>query len=240
MIGVGYEIRDRQLFSDVHLQVSSGESVAIVGPSGVGKSSLLAIIGGLLQPTTGNVEFRDAKMNLHAPSAVAQRCAWVLQFASVFPNRTTADNTSVPLILAGVRLDEARQRVKDALSLVELAERSDSRARHLSGGELQRLSIARAIAARQPLVLADEPTPQLDERLSMLAVRRLLVCCRESILVIVTHDRDIARLCDRCYRLSGSGLARVDTDRPNAADCDALGDESARPAIGVFDVRPQQ
>lgn len=239
MTGVGHAIGERQLFADVNLRVSSGESVAVVGPSGAGKSTLLAIAGGLLRPTTGHVEFGDDRAYAGPSSTIAQQCAWVLQFAAVFPNRTVADNVSVPLVLAGVDAEERNERSSHALRFVELAEQSESRARHLSGGELQRLSIARAIAAQQPVVLADEPTSQLDARLSGLAVRSLLASCRGSILVIVTHDHEIARLCGRCYVLSDGGLT-LSRPTPGLATPALSAADMVRRRPGVFDVRQRR
>lgn len=239
MIDVGHAIGERQLFADVNLRVSSGESVAVVGPSGVGKSTLLAIVGNLLRPNAGRVEFDGNRAHAYRSPTIAQQCAWVLQFAAVFPNRTVADNVSVPLMLAGIDVENANERINRALRLVELAEQAESRARHLSGGELQRLSIARAIAAQQPVVLADEPTSQLDARLSRLAARALLASCRGSILVIVTHDHDIARLCDRCYVLSDGGLTLArPTHDPATVVLTAA--DAARRQSGVFDVRQQR
>lgn len=239
MTGVGHTIGERRLFAEVNLRVSSGESVAVVGPSGAGKSTLLAIAGDLLRPSTGRVEVCDERPSERSLLPVAQQCAWVLQFAAVFPNRTVADNVSVPLMLAGVEAGEADERVSHALRLVELSEQAEARARHLSGGELQRLSIARAIAARRPVVLADEPTSQLDARLSGLAVRSLLASCQDSILVIVTHDRDIARLCNRCYVLSDSGLTLLRPTRDE--DLSGLpAPDAERQIPGVFEVRRQR
>jgi ABC-type lipoprotein export system ATPase subunit len=190
-------------FSDVF----QDESVAITGPSGVGKTTMTAIIGGLIEPTEGDVVLsRDGERIVESSRMIRPHVAWVLQTTNAFANRSALANITSALELRGVDRVAARRRSAAALAAVGLTHRAEAKARHLSGGELQRLGVARALTLHAPLTIADEPTGQLDQQ-SSAEVADLLVSSRTpgGILIIVSHDADVAARCDRQIQLTSAG-----------------------------------
>lgn len=181
--------------NDVSFRVASGESAAIVGPSGSGKTTLLSIVGGLVAPTAGSVR-RDG------PAV-----AWVTQTTNVLGRRTVRDNAALGAFLGDVGWAQSCARADDALASVGLAPHAHQQARQLSGGELQRLCIARSIAMRARLVLADEPTGQLDGATSR-AVTDVLLAIRDrgAGLLVATHDLTLAHRCDHVLVLADGRL----------------------------------
>ena len=193
------------LFSDVNLTLSGPCTTAITGPSGVGKTTLLAIIGGYLTPTSGRVSLAGVSAR-----SSGFEVSWILQSSNAFGSRTVLDNVALPQLLAGVGRREAVGRSLEALEAVGLIELSKQKSRRLSGGELQRVGIARALASHPRLLLADEPTGQLDEAATQ-AVATALVGRRhpESTVIVVTHDPTVAARCDNWLTLSRVGLESV-------------------------------
>jgi putative ABC transport system ATP-binding protein len=187
---------------DVSLEIGRGELVAIVGPSGSGKSTMLNIIGTLDRASLGTVEIdeRDvAKLRDSDLSALrARRIGFVFQHFHLSPGVSALDNVADGLLYTGVGLRERRERAEAALQQVGLGHRLGHRPHQMSGGEKQRTAIARALARRPVLLLADEPTGALDSTSGEGVVQLLLGLHREgTAVVVITHDRDLAVRFDR-------------------------------------------
>jgi ABC-type lipoprotein export system ATPase subunit len=196
----------------IDLTVAAGEFVAVVGKSGSGKSTLLHLAGGLAAPDSGRVLLGDrdmARLSARARAEVRRRhIGFVFQFFHLMPGLTVAENVALPLILDGARSDGHDARVVRLLEDVGLSHRADHLPGELSGGEMQRAAIARALVAEPGVVLADEPTGNLDsatgqEILDLLtrAVRQ-----RQAALVMVTHDAAAAQRADRVLTLADGRL----------------------------------
>jgi putative ABC transport system ATP-binding protein len=180
--------------------IPSGQFVAIVGPSGSGKSTLLGLLAGLDAPTTGQIVIDGDDITRFSEDALAklrgEKIGFVFQFFHLVPSLTAFENILVPMEIAGRR--DAAARARQLLDEVGLSERGHHYPSQLSGGEQQRVAIARALANDPPILLADEPTGNLDSTTGrhildlLLAVRRR----RETTLVLVTHDHDLAALAD--------------------------------------------
>lgn len=185
---------------------ADGSSLAIVGPSGSGKTTLLALLGGLLKPREGSVLVRQGQEEMPVHSSVS----WVLQTTNLLPKRTVWDNVALGMFPLGLDKPVIEQRVTPLLASVGLVEQVKKPARQLSGGEAQRLSVARAIATQAPFLLADEPTGQLDKKSSERVAEALFGALNDHKvgLLLVTHDHELAHRCDRVYALD-SGRFRV-------------------------------
>jgi ABC-type lipoprotein export system ATPase subunit len=199
-----------RVLDDVNLTMNNGESVAIVGPSGSGKSTLLAVMGLLQRPLSGVVAIAGTTVPLQERARRDVRTSaisWVFQTVNVLPRRTAADNVALGLLGRGARRRETTERVQAALDLVGLGDQALQRVHELSGGELQRVGVARALVRRPELVIADEPTGQLDHANSVLTIDALLRATRLGAGVIVaTHDPTVAARCDRTLRLVAGAL----------------------------------
>jgi putative ABC transport system ATP-binding protein len=187
---------------DVSLEIGRGELVAIVGPSGSGKSTMLNIIGTLDRASLGTVEIDEldvAKLRDSDLSALrARRIGFVFQHFHLSPGVSALDNVADGLLYTGVGLRERRERAEAALQQVGLGHRLGHRPHQMSGGEKQRTAIARALARRPVLLLADEPTGALDSTSGEGVVQLLLGLHREgTAVVVITHDRDLAVRFDR-------------------------------------------
>jgi putative ABC transport system ATP-binding protein len=194
-----------KILSGVSLRVAAGETVGLVGPSGSGKSSLLMLIGGLEAATSGRVTVLGHELTAMDEDALARfrrdHMGVVFQSFHLIPTMTALENVATPLELAGAR--DAFDRAADELAAVGLAPRLEHYPAQLSGGEQQRVALARAAVTRPALLLADEPTGNLDGATGETIIR-LLFDLRDrhgSTLVLVTHDPEIARRCDRVVRL---------------------------------------
>jgi len=189
----------------VDLDVARGELVSIVGPSGSGKSTLLHVLGALEPPDEGTVRLdgHDLATERRLDRVRARSVGFVFQLHNLVPTATARENVELPLFALGVRARERRERALALLDAVELSDRADHRPSELSGGERQRVAIARALANRPPLVLADEPTGDLDQATGrrILELLRRLQRERDLALVLVTHDPEIAATADRTVRL---------------------------------------
>jgi len=196
---------------DVSLQVSGGQSVAIMGPSGSGKTTLLSMIGCILRPSRGDVfiEGRPVRWEGEDLSRVRlNSIGFVFQTFNLFSALTALENVEVALELRGVRGSEARRRAREMLETVGLADRLNFLPRDLSGGQKQRVSIARALVNRPPLILADEPTGNLDSKTghAIIELLRDLVVRERRSVVVVTHDTRMMDLVHRVYRLEDGVL----------------------------------
>ncbi len=200
------------MLAGIDLALSAGEYVAVMGESGVGKSTLLNLIAGLDRPDAGSIRFDGsdlASMDDDAATALRRwKMGFVFQAFHILPHLSVAQNVVLPLLLNGVAHDEARRRVAAMLEAVGLAGRGDSAPRELSGGELQRVAIARAVVHRPRLVLADEPTGNLDPEsaVQVLRVLREQVKGNGAAGVLVTHSSLAAATADRVLLLTAQGL----------------------------------
>jgi lipoprotein-releasing system ATP-binding protein len=202
-----------QLFRDLELEVAEGEMVAIVGESGAGKSSLLHLLAALDSPTAGEILCNGkqvSKLNAKQASAYRNRdIGYVWQFHYLLPEFTAVENIALPLLSRGVSHAEAMAKAATWLGLVELSGRGEHRAGELSGGEQQRVSIARALVTEPKLLLADEPTGDLDGATAERVFTLLQTLQRKHALaaVLVTHNMEFASRCDRVLRLKQGTLS---------------------------------
>ncbi len=200
------------VLTDLSLAVEAGEMVAIVGASGVGKSTLLHVLGGLDVFEGGSVRVGDAAMErLSDAERVRFRnrhVGFVFQFHHLLPEFTAQENVEMPLRIAGAPARERESRARDLLGRVGLAARAEHRPGMLSGGEQQRVAVARALAAQPSLLLADEPTGNLDEHTAeqLHALLREMHAERGLTSIIATHNAALAAACDRVLRLEGGRL----------------------------------
>ncbi|AWS41064.1 ABC transporter ATP-binding protein [Streptosporangium sp. 'caverna'] len=190
----------------VDLRVASGEFVAIMGPSGSGKSTLVHMLGGLEARTSGEIWLDGQRADTLNESAWAllrrKKVGFVFQFFNLVANMTVADNVELPALLAGASAREARQRRQYLLGELGLTDRADAAPSQLAGGEQQRVALARALANKPSLLLADEPTGNLDSRNTRDVLRLLGEVHRDGqTVILVTHDARVAGLADRVVAL---------------------------------------
>lgn len=201
--GAGREVR---ALDGVSLSVREGESVAVTGPSGSGKSTLLGLLGCLARPTAGRVLFRGldtARLSDDALSGIRSReIGFVFQSFNLIAQLDVLENVSLPLEFRGLPLEEIRTRSVAAVARVGLSDRLHHRPGELSGGEQQRVALARALAGSPRVVLADEPTGNLDSRTGEEVFSFLGGLCRDGVaLVVVTHNSELARRLDEVVEL---------------------------------------
>ena len=193
------------ILQDISLDVKSGETLGLIGPSGSGKSSLLMVIGGLERASAGRVEVLNKDITDLGEDALARfrrdNMGVVFQSFHLIPTMTALENVATPLELAGIR--DAFERARAELDAVGLGDRIEHYPAQLSGGEQQRVALARAAAPRPRVLLADEPTGNLDGANGE-AIMELLFGLRDrhgATLILVTHSRELAERCDRIVRL---------------------------------------
>jgi lipoprotein-releasing system ATP-binding protein len=197
---------------DLDLAVERGEMVAIVGASGVGKSTLLHILGGLDRPDGGEVTVGDVSVATVSDAELVafrnRHVGFVFQFHHLLPEFSALENAEMPLRIARVKTPDARPRAQALLERVGLGERLDHRPGMLSGGEQQRVAVARALVMQPSLLLADEPTGDLDETTAdaLHALLRTMHAEFGLTAIIATHNPRLAQQCDRVLRLEGGRL----------------------------------
>jgi putative ABC transport system ATP-binding protein len=190
----------------VSLEIEPGEFVAIAGPSGSGKSTLLQLIGGIDTPTSGTVELMGTRLETLSDRDLTRlrltRLGFIFQRFHLLPVLTARENVELPMAEAGVRGPERRVRAGELLAYVGLADRSEHRATQLSGGEMQRIAIARALANRPAVILADEPTGELDAATGQEILRLFRRLNADgTTLVVVTHDEALAAQAGRVVHM---------------------------------------
>lgn len=198
--------------SGVSVHIERGESVAVHGPSGSGKSTLLHVMAGLIAPDRGTVRFDDRDLSLLSETA---RSAWrlrnvglVFQFGELVPELSLLENVMLPLLLMGTRRNAAAAVAAELLERLDVAAVAAKRPGEVSGGQLQRGAIARALVHRPALLLADEPTGALDSISGQFVMEAMTATAREqnTAVVIVTHEAKLASLCDRDLLLRDAAL----------------------------------
>ncbi|HWK74929.1 MAG TPA: ABC transporter ATP-binding protein [Povalibacter sp.] len=205
-------VRARQVLRNISLQVPAGEYIAIMGESGAGKSTLLNLIAGLDHPDAGRVVLDGEDLTLLGDAARTRlrrvKMGFVFQAFHLLPHLSVERNVALPLALNGIVGREAAVRIEEMLAAVGLSERRNDSPAKLSGGEMQRVAVARALIHKPSLVLADEPTGNLDadSATEVLELLRSQLKRDRATGILVTHSTIAAATADRIYRLSASGL----------------------------------
>lgn len=195
--GLRYAVGDRTILDGVSVNASSGRVLAVRGPSGSGKSSLLAMLGGLIAPSAGTVTLDGAPVGPDSDLALRRRFGLVLQGYGLVAALTARENIAVVLQAAGVPRSEVRARVDAVLEGVGLAPVADHLVEDLSGGQQQRVAVARALVTAADVLLADEPTAELDADNRGLIVSLLVERARAgAVVLIASHDPDVVDVCD--------------------------------------------
>ncbi|MGF1714311.1 lipoprotein-releasing ABC transporter ATP-binding protein LolD [Photobacterium chitinilyticum] len=207
---------ETEVLKEVGFSINAGELVGIVGASGSGKSTLLHLLGALDEPTDGDVFFKGQKLNAMSANKQAkirnQDVGFVYQFHHLLADFTAVENVAMPLLIGGVASDKARSQAESILEQVGLHHRFEHRPSELSGGERQRVAIARAIVNNPALVLADEPTGNLDHKTAIEIYELMRKLNKESgtAFLVVTHDNELAGKLDRCMHMQDGVLEQVE------------------------------
>ncbi|CAH0525561.1 lipoprotein-releasing ABC transporter ATP-binding protein LolD [Vibrio hippocampi] len=206
---------DTQVLKGVSFQIAKGELVAIIGSSGSGKSTLLHILGALDDATSGTVSFQDQPLFDLTRNQQAklrnQHLGFVYQFHHLLSDFTALENVAMPLLIGGTNKKQAQEQAKQLLERVGLSHRIEHRPSELSGGERQRVAIARALVNRPALVLADEPTGNLDHKTALAIYELMRTLNREygTAFLVVTHDNELADKMDRQMHMQDGLLQNV-------------------------------
>ena len=210
------DVDRRAVLNDVDLDVGYGQYIAIMGESGVGKSTLLNLVAGLDRPDSGKIVFDGMNLTHSSDEELTllrrKRMGFVFQAFHVLPYLSVAQNVELPLMLLHTEAARVRDRGREILQAVGLGTRADSMPHELSGGELQRVAIARALVHRPSLVLADEPTGNLDPDTAgqILSLLKSQIKENGAAGILVTHSSDAARTADKTFKLTSTGLVEVE------------------------------
>ncbi|MBR5158237.1 MAG: ABC transporter ATP-binding protein [Bacteroidaceae bacterium] len=203
-----------QVLKGISLNIDRGEVVSITGPSGAGKTTLLQIMGSLDKPDGGRVLYDGqdiTRMSEKEISAFRNRhIGFVFQFHQLLPEFTALENITIPMLIAGQGMRQANARAKELLEMLGLADRADHKPAELSGGEKQRIAVARALANQPDVILADEPSGSLDTK-NKEELHKLFFNLRDQLgqtFVIVTHDESLAAMTDRTIRLLDGSILK--------------------------------
>jgi len=191
---------------EVNLTIHSGELTAVVGPSGSGKSTLMNIIGCLDQPTAGSYTLDNLEVSSLAPNKLAEirniKIGFVFQSFNLLPYLTAFKNIELPMIFAGLKKTDRANKVNELLDLVEMSKRALHKPTELSGGEQQRVAIARALANDPEIILADEPTGNLDSKIGATIIELFMKLWKSgATIIMITHEADVADNCERKIEL---------------------------------------
>ena len=196
-----------QVLRGIDLDIEAGQVVSIVGPSGAGKTTLLQIMGTLDRPDAGTIEIDGTDVSAMKQGKLAEfrnkKIGFVLQFHQLLPEFTALENVMIPAFIAGTDRKQARERAEELLAFMGLSERAGHKPNELSGGEKQRVAVARALVNRPAVVMADEPSGSLDTH-NKQELHKLFFDLRDKFgqtFVIVTHDEHLADLCDRTIHM---------------------------------------
>jgi lipoprotein-releasing system ATP-binding protein len=229
---------------DVHLSLAAGEMVAVVGSSGVGKSTFLQILGTLDLPTSGSIRFDGEEVTRMGAARLAEfrnkKIGFVFQFHHLLPEFTAEENVMMPALIQRVPRAVARRRAVDILGRVGLGRRLTHKPSELSGGEQQRVALARALVLEPALLLADEPTGNLDHKTSQEIHELFLALNRErgSTLMVVTHNPELAAVMPRCLRMIDGGQLVPADPRAARASAEILAVDSVDSRPEVPEVQP--
>ncbi|MCQ1057310.1 lipoprotein-releasing ABC transporter ATP-binding protein LolD [Photobacterium sp. DNB23_23_1] len=207
---------ETEVLKGVGFHLDAGELIGIVGASGSGKSTLLHLLGALDEPTEGEVFFKGQKLNAMSANKQAklrnQEIGFVYQFHHLLADFSALENVAMPLLIGGVAANKARAQAHSILDLVGLGHRLEHRPSELSGGERQRVAIARALVNKPSLVLADEPTGNLDHKTALEIYDLMRKLNKESgtAFLVVTHDNELAGKLDRCMHMQDGELQLVE------------------------------
>lgn len=195
------------VLKDINLDIAQGEIVSIVGPSGAGKTTLLQIMGTLLRPSAGSISFDGVDLAQMSDKQLTrfrgQHIGFIFQFHQLLPEFTALENVMLPALILGTPRHVAQKRALELLDYMHLSERAAHKPAALSGGEKQRVAVARALMNKPSIILADEPTGSLDS-VGRKELHQLFFRLRQELgqtFVIVTHDKELAQLADRCINI---------------------------------------
>lgn len=192
-----------QILKGINLDIKKGEFISLMGPSGAGKSTFLQLLGGLDRPTEGEIQIEGRKISTFTDHELTlfrrRHLGFIFQFFNLMPTLSVLENVALPLLLDGKKLKKVRGEVEDIITRLGLSHRLGHRPHQLSGGEMQRVAVARALVNKPSLILADEPTGNLDSNngKEVLELLRNLVKEYQITLIMVTHDLHAAEYADR-------------------------------------------
>lgn len=224
-VNKGYKIGKDQvtIFDNLDLDIPQGDFVAVMGPSGSGKSTLLNMIGGIDRPDSGEITCGFSRLDTMREGAIgrwrAQNVGYVFQFYNLMPMLTAAQNVELPLLLTKLTAKQRKERVQTVMNLVGLAARQKHLPSELSGGQMQRVGIARALAVDPNILLCDEPTGDLDRKSADDILEMLRVLNKEfgKTIIMVTHDDNACRFAKRTLRLDKGKFIQDKIDTTKAA-----------------------
>lgn len=196
-----------QVLKDINLQIGKGEIVSIVGPSGAGKTTLLQIMGTLDKPDSGSVKYNGIDITSYKEKELSEfrnrHIGFVFQFHQLLPEFTAEENIMIPALIAGANDIDARARAIELMEMLDIADRATHKPSEMSGGEKQRIAVARALINRPDVILADEPSGSLDSK-NRDELYKLFFNLRESLnqtFVIITHDESLSKITDRSIKI---------------------------------------
>lgn len=221
--GITKSFGSLQVLKGIDLHIDKGEVVSIVGPSGAGKTTLLQIIGTLNKPDKGSVMIDNTDVSQLSEKRLAdfrnQHIGFVFQFHQLLPEFTALENIMIPAFIAGKSRHEARERAEELLAFMDLADRAGHKPNELSGGEKQRIAVARALVNNPAVILADEPSGSLDSK-NKTDLHRLFFDLRDKFgqtFVIVTHDESLASITDRTIHMKDGQLTGTSVTNNDAS-----------------------
>lgn len=221
--GITKSFGNLQVLKGIDLHIDKGEVVSIVGPSGAGKTTLLQIIGTLDKPDKGSVMIDNTDVSQLSEKRLAdfrnQHIGFVFQFHQLLPEFTALENIMIPAFIAGKSRHEARERAEELLAFMDLSDRASHKPNELSGGEKQRIAVARALVNNPTVILADEPSGSLDSK-NKTDLHRLFFDLRDKFgqtFVIVTHDESLASITDRTIHMKDGQLTGTSVTNNDAS-----------------------